>query len=137
MNGYNYLILKEFYDKYRRDNRKQTKADVVKGIGISLSSLDNYLQGVSIPSAEVLYKFAVFFGVRVDAFYNYNTKSPKEYDTNTIQKDFVLSENKELYGKDSEGWKKAFEVQQELTEAKVEIERLKKESAIGSTAQTG
>lgn len=135
--GYNPLKMKEFYDEYRQKNRKITKLEVANEIGISKSSLDNYLTGVSIPSADALFKVAVCFNKRVDDFYNYeNPKQINRYENKRIENS-IVNENEEHYNNDSEGWKTAFETQKELTEARIEIEKLKKICAQDTIANVG
>ena len=137
MAGYNHLKLKYLYDEYRRNNRKVTKMDIVDSIGISKSSLENYIAGVSVPSAEIVYKICIFFGVRVDQVYDYPEKlAPKNY-PEIPKANMSLNENVPDFTNDSEGWKTAFETQKELMEARVEIERLKKNCVCEKTAHAG
>lgn len=138
MAGYNHLNLKHLYEEYRRKNRKVTKMDIVDEMGISKSSLENYISGVSVPSADALYKIAVFFKVRVDHFFDYAEKDHgSRYIESNPNREMVLKEKPVDYSIDSEGWKTAFETQKELTEARVEIERLKKDNAVAPSAKAG
>ena len=138
MAGYNHLKLKYLYEEYRRNNRKVTKMDIVDEMGISKSSLENYISGVSVPSADALYKIAVFFKVRVDHFFDYVEKDTgSRYLESKPNSEMVLNERSVDYSIDSEGWKTAFETQKQLTEARVEIERLKKDNAVAPSAKAG
>lgn len=138
MAGYNHLNLKHLYEEYRRKNRKVTKMDIVDSIGISKSSLENYIAGVSVPSADALYKIAIFFKVKVDHFFDYVEKDPmSRYSESKPNSEMVLNERPADYSIDSEGWKTAFETQKQLTEARVEIERLKKDNAVAPSAKAG
>jgi transcriptional regulator with XRE-family HTH domain len=123
MSGYNSQKIKQLYRAYMNANRKATLAGVADLIGINKNSLNNYINGVSIPGAEILYKIAVFFDKTPDYFFDFDKTPVYE---NKESAAVVANEPTEPYLSEAKAWRVAYETQQKLTDALVEIEHLRR-----------
>jgi len=100
--------------------------DIANGIGMSKGSLENYRDGVSKPTVEMLEKIANYFEVDMNCF----------FDTMSSEKITVVKTPSEEYGQKNP-WQLLFEKQEEITELKCEIQRLKNANALGNGANAG
>jgi hypothetical protein len=106
--------------------------DMADGIRISKKSLENYRDGASQPTVEVLERIAIYFGKDMNYFFD-----KQEEVTKTTQ---MVASPVELYEPPkelAECYKIMYEQQVELGKMSMEIERLKKLCARDMNAGVG
>lgn len=106
-----------------QDNRKKL-TDIPKKIGMSYSMIGRISRGESLPSVDSLPKFAEYFGKDINYFFD-DVKVEKTLNTSEPQPEY------------QNPWQLLYEKQTEITELKIEIERLKNVSARRNGAQAG
>jgi len=142
---FNYHKVRILEEKKQSENKGLKKADIANRIGISEPGLRNIKTGISVPGADVLERIAIYFGVDVNYFFDSSPPSPNEYHIVEPKPLMLNEENPTSYGKSEKNpWELLYECQtdllaskEEITELKVENERIKNANAPGNTANVG
>lgn len=114
---FNHHRINTLMTQYKLKNKKFTKQELCEHIGLSPVGLDSIISGKSNPKINNLEKIADFFKVDMNYFFDqYQSKPIPEH---------IISEPEAHYGKENP-WKICYELQREITELKVEVERCKK-----------
>lgn len=141
-----YQKIRTLVDETRANNKSVRIQDMADKIGISKKSLENYREGASQPTVEVLERIAVYFGKDLNYF----------FDNEIVNKQPKGSEQKKIVGTASpiaiyepetelskcykimfEQQKEIADQQKEMTELVREIEKLKKPNAPDNIANVG
>jgi transcriptional regulator with XRE-family HTH domain len=139
-NKINYLI-----DKKQSENKKITVAMIASGIGIHVDTLNKIKAGKSVPTFEVLEKIAIYFEVSIDSFFDnpkLNTYSIKP--RLSLMAHEPVTEEYEPTRIDVNPWEllnnantKIIKLTEELSDARLENERLKNDNAPVRDAHAG
>jgi len=115
------------------EQKKIRVQDIADSIGIAKKSLENYRDGSSYPTVEVLERIAIYFGKDMNYFFD---SMPKGLEIGHQ----VVSSPVEVYEPPSDlakCYKIMFEQQKEITELTREVEHLKNGHAPMNGAQAG
>ncbi len=123
---YNYQRINKLIEELKYSKKDITVEKVAQGIGMSLSTLNKLKSGSSVPGVETLETIAKYFGVDMNYFFDDMVSEPRT----------VVTEPVPEYGKRNP-WELLYEKQEEITELKCEIERLKNVCAHGNGAKAG
>jgi len=141
-----YQKIRTLMDKTQANNKSVRIQDMADEIGISKKSLENYRDGASQPTVEVLERVAVYFGKDLNYFFDNEivNKQPKgeEQKKNGVVKSPVTiyepeTELAKCYKIMFEQQKEIADQQKEMTELVREIEHIKKLNAPGKIADVG
>lgn len=114
---FNRLKVKRLVEEYQNKNKGKTLQNVADGIGISNQTLYDITNRESFPKVNIMEKIAEFFHVDMNYFFDQYESKPLPTHT--------TCEPEAHYGKENP-WKVCFDLQREITELKVEVERCKK-----------
>jgi len=134
---FNYYKIKTLITELQNEKKSIRIQDIADGIGIAKGSFENYRDGTSKPTVEVLEKIAVYF--KKDMNYFFDQPEWKNYDMK-IKPHEQLNEPVAEYQQTSSSrnpWELLYETQRELMEVKVENERLKNGYAPAQDANVG
>ena len=109
--------INDLINERKLSNRKFTKTQLLKAINLTAPSLHNILTGTSLPRIDTLEDLANFFKVDMNYFFDQYESKPLPVN--------MLCDSPADYGKENP-WKLCFELQKEITELKVELERCEK-----------
>lgn len=141
-----YQKIRTLMDETQANNKSVRIQDMADEIGISKKSLENYRDGASQPTVEVLERVAVYFGKDLNYFFDNEivNKQPKgeEQKKNGVVKSPVTiyepeTELAKCYKIMFEQQKEIADQQKEMTELVREIEKLKKPNAPDNIANVG
>ncbi len=114
---FKYQKISQLMADCKLQNKKFTKSALCDHIGLTTVGLDGIINGKSSPKISTLEKIADYFNVDMNYFFDqYESKPLPEYN---------FSEPKAEYNKENP-WKLCFELQKEITELRVELERCEK-----------
>lgn len=121
--------ISKLIDERKLLERRFTKVELLKAIDLSAPSLQNILNGKSLPRIDTLETIANFFNVDMNYFFD-------QYESKPIPGSYINEPSAE-YSKENP-WKLCFELQKEITELRVELERCEKFSdAPNAITKTG
>ena len=127
-----YQKIRTLMNELQNEKKSVRIQDMADGIRISKKSLENYRDGASQPTVEVLERIAIYFGKDMNYFFD-----KQEEVTKTTQ---MVASPVELYEPPkelAECYKIMYEQQVELGKMSMEIERLKKLCARDMNAGVG
>lgn len=115
--------IRKLIDERKLSEKTFTKTKLLAAINLSSPSLNNIINGDSLPRIDTLEAIANYFKVDMNYFFD-------QYES---KESLCVSEPLPEYGNDNP-WKICFELQREITDLKVELERCEKFTDVADAA---
>ena len=85
---WNSLKFSNLIEAEKKRRRITNNGDMAKLMDVSINTLQNAMKGITIPSVEYLCKMAIFLGVDLPVFFDYDDK--ENYHTKESDKHVLL-----------------------------------------------